>query len=247
MPCRIEARRPGRQMFPLRDNIPSHRYPAVNLGLILLNLAVFVYELQLGSGLESFIQAHGFVPVRFAKQLGEGDLATGLVPVFTSMFLHGGFLHLLSNLWMLWVFGDNVEDSMGHGRFLFFYLLCGTVSVIAQAATAPVSTLPLVGASGAISGVLGAYFVLYPRARILTLLPVIIIFYLVEVPAFVFLGLWFLLQVLRGYVEALAGPGNLMGGVAWWAHVGGFFAGMALVRLFAEKRFLHRSRTGPAS
>lgn len=229
-------------MFPLRDNIPASRYPVVNIGLILLNIIVFLYELQLGSGLDGFIQTNGFVPARFTRQWEAGSMTAGLAPVFTSMFLHGGFLHLVSNMWILWIFGDNVEDSMGHYRYLFFYLLCGTVSVVAQAAYAPDSTLPLVGASGAISGVLGAYFVLYPHARVLTLLPVVILFYLIEVPAYVFLGLWFFLQILRGYAEVMAGSGALMGGVAWWAHAGGFFSGLVLVWLFAENSFLRRRR-----
>jgi membrane associated rhomboid family serine protease len=229
-------------MFPLRDDIPSSRYPVVNVGLILLNLAGFLYELQLGRALDGLIQSYGFVPARFAAQLEAGALASGLAPVFTSMFLHGGFLHILSNMWILWIFGDNVEDSMGHYRYLLFYLLCGVTSGLAQFAFSPDSTLPLVGASGAISGVLGAYIVLYPRARILTLVPVIILFYLVEVPAYVFLGLWFLLQILRGYAEGMGGAGDLRGGVAWWVHVGGFFSGLVLIWLFAENRFLRRRR-----
>jgi membrane associated rhomboid family serine protease len=229
-------------MFPLRDNIPSRRYPVVNLGLILLNIVFFIYELQQGVALEGFIRSHGFVPASFVRQWAVGALTAGLLPVFTSLFLHGGFLHLLSNMWMLWIFGDNVEDSMGPVRYLCFYLLCGAISVLAQASLAPNSTLPLVGASGAISGVLGAYFILYPRARILTLLPIVILFYLVEVPAYVFLGLWFLLQVLRGYVEVRADAATGQGGVAWWAHIGGFFAGMVLVRLFAEKGWVRPRR-----
>ncbi|HSH13581.1 MAG TPA: rhomboid family intramembrane serine protease [Desulfurivibrionaceae bacterium] len=229
-------------MFPLRDDIPSRCYPVVNLGLILFCIVGFAYELWLGSALDGFIQTHGFVPARFAEQWAAGGLAEGLASVFTSMFLHGGLLHLFSNLWTLWIFGDNVEDSMGHSRYLLFYLLCGAISVFAQAAAAPEATLPMVGASGAISGVLGAYFVLYPRARVLTLVPVLIFFYLVEVPAYLFLGLWILMQVLRGYVEVLPANGELRGGVAWWAHVGGFFSGMVLIWLFAENSFLRRRR-----
>lgn len=229
-------------MFPLRDNIPASRFPVVNIGLILLNITGFVYELQLGSGLDGFILNNGFVPASFARQWAAGAVAVGFAPVFISMFLHGGLLHLLSNMWILWIFGDNVEDSMGHYRYLFFYLLCGVISVFAQFAFAPDSTMPLVGASGAISGVLGAYIVLFPRARILALLPIIIFFYLVEVPAYVFLGFWFLVQVLRGYAEVMGGAGDLRGGVAWWVHVGGFFAGMVLIWLFAENSFLRRQR-----
>jgi membrane associated rhomboid family serine protease len=229
-------------MFPLKDNIPARRFPAVNLWLIVVNVLCFVYELQLGGDLERFINAYGFVPARFAAQRETDLMLAGLLPVLTSMFLHGGFLHLFSNMWMLWIFGDNVEDSMGHLRYLFFYLLCGVISVFAQASAVPDSVLPLVGASGAISGVLGAYFVLYPRARILTLLPIVIFFYLVEVPAYFFLGLWFLLQVLQGYSQILVDSGGGRGGVAWWAHVGGFFSGILLIWLFAENRFLRRRR-----
>jgi len=229
-------------MFPLKDNIPARRFPTVNVWLIVVNVICFAYELQLGSGLDRFVQNYGFVPSRFAAQLEAGTMLGALVPVYTSMFLHGGFLHLFGNMWMLWIFGDNVEDSMGHLRYLVFYLLCGTCSVFAQAMADTGSTLPLVGASGAISGVLGAYFVLFPRARILTLLPIIIIFYLIEVPAYVFLGLWFLLQMLWGYFQHLADAGGSTGGVARWAHVGGFFSGMILVWLFAENSFLRRHR-----
>jgi membrane associated rhomboid family serine protease len=229
-------------MFPLKDNIPARLPPTVNIALIVLNVVCFVYELQLGAEIEPFIQVYGFVPSRFTAQLEAEGMLSALVPVYTSMFLHGGFLHLFSNMWMLWIFGDNVEDSMGHLRYLVFYLLCGTISVFAQATAASSSTLPLVGASGAISGVLGAYFILYPKARVLTLLPIFILFYLVEVPAYVFLGLWFLLQILRGYSDFMSGVGGATGGVAWWAHVGGFFAGMILIWLFAESSFLRRRR-----
>ena len=158
------------------------------------------------------------------------------------MFLHGGFLHIFGNMWFLWIFGDNVEDSMGHLRYLVFYLLCGSISVLAQATADTSSTMPLIGASGAISGVLGAYIVLYPRSRILTLLPIVIFFYLIEVPAYVFLGLWFLLQMLWGYYQHLASSGGPAGGVARWAHVGGFTSGVLLIWLFAEKSFLRRRR-----
>jgi len=229
-------------MFPLKDNIPARRFPVVNVWLIVVNVICFAYELQLGSGLDRFIQNYGFVPSRFTAQFEAGSMLAALVPVYTSMFLHGGFLHIFGNMWFLWIFGDNVEDSMGHQRYLVFYLLCGTISVIAQATAAPASTLPLVGASGAISGVLGAYFVLYPRARILTLLPIIIIFYLIEVPAYIFLGLWFLLQMLWGYYQHMADATGATGGVARWAHVGGFFSGMILIWFFAENSFLRRRR-----
>ncbi len=208
----------------------------VNLWLIVVNVVCFAYEFGLGAELDGFIRLYGFVPARFMAAQAENVLdLTRFMPVFSSMFLHGGILHLVSNMWMLWIFGDNVEDSMGHSRYLLFYLLCGTVSVLAQAMANPASPLPLVGASGAISGVLGAYFLLYPGARILTLVPVFVFFYMIELPAFIFLGFWILLQVLQGYAYQVAANGASVGGVAWWAHVGGFTAGVLLVRLFKEK------------
>lgn len=211
--------------------------------LIFVNVVCFVYELRLGTGLDGFIRLYGFVPARFVADQAENMLdLPRFVPIFSSMFIHGGLLHLLSNMWMLWLFGDNVEDSMGHRRYLFFYLLCGTISVFAQAIANPASPIPLVGASGAISGVLGAYFLLYPRARILTLIPLFIFFYLVELPAFVFLGLWMLLQIMQGYAQQVAVNGDVIGGVAWWAHVGGFAAGAVLIRFFQEKRSGKRAK-----
>lgn len=223
-------------MFPLKDNIPARRFPVVNIWLIIANFLCFAYEYKLGMGLEGFIQEHGFIPARFMAAQTENilDLAR-FGPVFTSMFLHGGILHLVSNMWMLWIFGDNIEDSMGHGRYLLFYLFCGAMSVLAQALANPASPMPLVGASGAISGVLGAYLWLYPRARILTLVPLFIFYYLIEIPAFIFLGLWILLQVLQGYVHMMIAKGGAVGGVAWWAHVGGFAAGILLINFFKEQ------------
>lgn len=211
--------------------------------LICVNVVCFVYELGLGTGLDGFIRLYGFVPARFVAAQAENVLdLPRFMPIFSSMFIHGGLLHLLSNMWMLWLFGDNVEDSMGHRRYLFFYLLCGTVSVFAQTMANPASPIPLVGASGAISGVLGAYFLLYPRARILTLIPLFVFFYLIELPAFVFLGLWMLLQVMQGYAQQVAVNGDVIGGVAWWAHVGGFAAGAVLIRFFKEKQPGKRSK-----
>jgi hypothetical protein len=208
----------------------------VNLWLILINVLCFAYEFKLGADLDGFIAAHGFVPARFMAAQAENifDLSR-FAPVYSSMFLHGGLLHLVANMWMLWIFGDNIEDCMGHRRYLLFYLLCGTVSVFAQALANPASPVPLLGASGAISGVLGAYFLLYPRAKILTLVPIIIIFYVIELPAYIFLGFWMLLQIMQGYAYLLAANGEAVGGVAWWAHVGGFGAGMLLINLFKER------------
>ena len=218
-------------MFPLKDNIPARVFPVVNIALIAVNLLFFVYAASQGEMVGHLFEQHGFIPARFLANTDFVFTPGRLLPVFSSMFLHGSVMHLFGNMWMLWIFGDNVEDAMGHGRYLLFYLLCGVASVMAQTVAAPVSMVPMVGASGAISGVLGAYFCLYPRARILTFLPLIIFFYLVEIPAYVFLGLWFLMQFLQGWAQ-VAGDVASSAGVAWWAHVGGFGAGVLLIRFF---------------
>jgi membrane associated rhomboid family serine protease len=219
-------------MFPLKDNIPAKHFPVVNIGLIAVNVLVFVYQWQLGDHLQPFLTQWGFVPARF---LNGGMEPFSVLTIFTSMFLHGNLVHILSNMWMLWIFGDNVEDRMGHGGYLAFYLLCGVTSVFTQYWSAPHSPYPMVGASGAIAGVLGAYFLSYPRAKILTLLPLFFLFYIVEVPAYVFLGLWFLLQFIQGSI-ALIGAGEIPeAGVAWWAHIGGFGGGILLLPLFRKR------------
>jgi len=223
-------------MFPLKDNIPAYRLPVVNTAIIVVNVIVFGVQLGQGPEMESLIRTFGFIPARFFADQERHFLdAASFGPVFASMFLHGGLFHLGANMWMLWIFGDNVEDCMGHGRYLVFYLLCGLISVFAQAWSAPASTLPLVGASGAISGVLGAYLLTYPRARVLTLVPIFILFYLIELPAFFFLGFWIAMQFLQGYIQLVAADGQADGGVAWWAHVGGFGSGALLVLLFRQR------------
>lgn len=220
-------------MFPLKDDIPSQRFPVVTIWLIIVNILCFVYQLSLGQELESFIIAHGFVPARFAaEQAGNGMFLAGYIPIFSAMFLHGGLLHVFANLWMLWIFGDNVEDRMGHGRYLLFYLLCGVGAAFAQFWSNPRAQVPMIGASGAIAGVLGAYVFLFPRARILTFIPIFILFYLVEIPAYFFIGFWFLMQFLQGAAQQAAVGGLVEGGVAWWAHVGGFVAGVMLLYFF---------------
>lgn len=208
-------------MIPLRDIIPSRTTPVVTIGLIVLNIIVFLYELSLGRGVDAFMLYYGLVPAAFSW-----------MNVFTSMFLHGGFLHVAGNMLYLWIFGDNVEDRMGHGRFLVFYLLCGVAAALAQTITSPDSVVPMVGASGAIAGVMGAYFVLYPRSRIVTLIPLFFFFQVVEVPAIFFLGIWFLMQFISGVGSIGAAIGRNTGGVAFWAHVAGFVAGITGVGLF---------------
>ena len=209
-------------MIPLRDIIPSRTTPYVTISLISLNVLVFLYELSLGRAVDAFTLYFGLVPAAFSW-----------VTVFTSMFLHGGILHVAGNMLYLWIFGDNVEDRMGHGRFLVFYLLCGVAAALAQTITAPDSVVPMVGASGAIAGVMGAYFVLYPKSRIVTLIPLFFFFQVIEVPAILFLGIWFVMQFLSGVgsIVTTAGGGSA-GGVAFWAHVAGFVAGISGVIVF---------------
>ena len=209
-------------MFPVSDVIPSRTTPVVTIAIIILNAIAFLFELTLSEReLEQFVQAFGVVPADFSW-----------LAVLSSMFLHGGWLHFLGNMLYLWIFGDNVEDRLGHLRYLMFYLFCGAIAALGQSITNPYSAVPMIGASGAIAGVMGAYFVLYPHSRVLT--AVFIFFYLdlVEIPAIFFLGIWFFMQLFSGVGSI--GADAASGGVAFWAHVGGFVAGAglgALVRL----------------
>ncbi len=229
-------------MIPLRDNIPSFRTPYVNYAIIGVNVLIFFLELSTGPHLPEVIQALGFVPGRFLGFIGQGSLSLAVIPVFTSMFMHAGWLHLIGNMWTLYIFGDNVEDTLGRGRYLAFYLACGVASLTSHILFAAGSAIPVVGASGAIAGVMGAYFSLFPGARVLTLVPIFIIFTVIELPAYVFLGFWFILQFFEGAFSIVgAGVG---GGVAWWAHVGGFLTGMGLIRLFAPGRARNPFRRG---
>jgi membrane associated rhomboid family serine protease len=204
-------------MIPLRDVIPSRTFPFFTVSFIVLNSIAFLFELSLPERtLEQFIFMYGVVPARF-----------DVVSVFTSMFLHGGWAHFIGNMLFLWIFGDNVEDRLGHARFVVFYLLCGTAAVVAHVFMNPVSMIPTIGASGAIAGVMGAYFVLYPNSRVLALVPLFIVFEVIEVPAILFLGIWFLMQFFYGVGSIGAQTGAEVGGVAFWAHIAGFLAGMA--------------------
>ncbi len=221
-------------MIPLRDDHPSSIRPYVSWTVIAASVLVFLWQLGLGArGGQQAVYALGAIP---AVLFGQARLAPGieLVPpaltVFTSMFLHGGWMHLLGNMLYLWIFADNVEEAMGHARFAVFYLLSGIAAFFAQALPDPGSTVPMIGASGAISGVLGAYLLLYPRARVLVLVPLGYLSSAVYLPAAVVLGLWFVLQL----VQSLA-AGGTGGGVAFGAHVGGFLAGMAMVPLFKRR------------
>lgn len=216
-------------MFPLRDTIKSRSFPAVNLGLIALNILIFLCEDSLSPArLESLFSIAGLIPSHLSLAH-----PVSLITLISSAFLHGGWFHLISNMWMLFIFGDNVEDRMGAGRYLCFYLLSGIVSGLAQAFFLPQSSMPTIGASGAIAGVLGAYLILFPRARVTTFIPVFILPWLVDVPAFIFLGFWFLTQLSSGLLSL--GAVGRFGGIAWWAHIGGFAFGMILALPFARK------------
>lgn len=216
-------------MIPIRDTIPSSRVPIVTYLLIAANLGLFFYEISLGESLPPFLERHAVVPARLLG--GEALSVRDLLTPVTAMFLHGGWMHVLGNMLYLYIFGDNVEDTLGHGRYLLFYIACGLASFAVQIGFQSASAVPNIGASGAIAGVLGAYFLLFPRARVVTLLPLFIFFTVVEIPAIVFLGLWFLLQFLSGTVSL--GRAAATGGVAWWAHVGGFIAGVVFLKVFS--------------
>jgi len=221
-------------MIPIRDNIPSRRFPVVNITLIIINVLIFMYELSLDQNqLVGFVSTFGVVPRRLtATMAGQTDLISGVIPLFSAMFLHGGWFHLLGNMLYLWIFGDNVEDRLGRGKYLFLYLATGIGGSVAQVVFNPLAAEPIIGASGAIAGVLGAYFISFPRARILTLIPIIFFITFIEIPAFVFLVIWFFTQSLNGLAN-IGVPGNM---VAWWAHIGGFVTGIFLMVLLAPAR-----------
>lgn len=251
-------------MIPLRDYHRSRTFPAVTVALIIINLLVFSYQLTKSpketltlnvsawhaynlnfadlprpvsyvriSPRETFIFSYGFIPGEFfsGKDLPPVIALPLWVTLFSAMFIHGGLLHILGNMLYLWIFGDNVEDAMGHGRFLVFYLLCGLIATAAQTALSPHSAIPQIGASGAIAGVLAAYFMLYPYSRVLTLVPIFFFIRLIPIPAVLLLGLWFLFQVISG-AGAIGASG---GGIAFFAHIGGFIAGGMLVFVFRRR------------
>ena len=216
-------------MIPLRDNNPSRSVPFVNITLIAVNLAVFVYQLFLGARLEGFFHAFGVVPRQFFGDLPSHFLDPGLyLPFLSSQFLHGGVVHLGGNMLFLWIFGDNVEDRLGHLRYLLFYLGAGLMAGAAHAILNAGSPMPSIGASGAIAGVMGAYVVWFPRARVLTLIPLFIFIQFVEIPAVFYLGFWFLMQFFSGALSLGDARTSQAGGVAWWAHIGGFAVGLAV-------------------
>ncbi len=223
-------------MIPLRDENTSTTVPVVTRGLIVVNSVFFLYELLLGPDLGDFLFAWGMVPLRVHQALAFGSepLTFPAFSFLTSMFLHGGWLHLLGNMWYLWIFGDNVEDRLGHGRFLLFYLGSGLVAGAVQYLTHPLARVPTVGASGAIAGVLGAYAVAFPRARVVTLVPLFPFFQVVALPALVVLGLWFALQFFSGALSLASTSAG--GGIAFWAHIGGFAFGFLVMRVAGRRR-----------
>ena len=210
-------------MFPLRDTQPSYSKPVVTVLLIVINVLVFLFEISLDPYTRNeFIATYGLVPDQFT-----------FLTVLTSMFLHGGWFHILSNMWVLYIFGDNIEDRMGGGRYLVFYLLSGVAAALLESFVLRGSSVPMIGASGAIAGVLGAYLILYPRARIASLVPILFIFTIIEIPALLFLLFWFVSQLFSGWLTLQGSNGS---GIAWWAHVGGFVFGMTAVNLFTQRR-----------
>jgi membrane associated rhomboid family serine protease len=216
-------------MLPIRDTIPTKHFPVVNYLIIGANLFVYLIQIQLGPEIDRFVYVYGLVPARYSLPQISAYFTFGqqLFSLLSFMFLHGGFWHLLGNMWTLYIFGDNIEDRLGHLRYLLFYLLCGLASGLSHLLLNFASNVPTIGASGAIAGVMGAYFILYPSSRILTLIPILFIPWFIELPAFFFLGIWFFLQFISA---TLSGGG--VSGIAWWAHIGGFIFGIVFLKIF---------------
>jgi len=214
-------------MIPLRDVIPSRTTPYVTVTIIILNALAWFFEISMPrEELSRFLQVWGVVPAAFIP-----------LTLFSSMFLHGSWSHVIGNMWYLWICGDNVEDRLGHGRFIGFYLLCGVIASFGQIMLDPGSTLPMIGASGAIAGVMGGYFVLYPQSRVLTLIPLIIFWEIIELPAIMLLGFWFLMQLFSaGAIAVTANATGGSGGVAFMAHVAGFIIGMIAVFVLRKRQ-----------
>jgi membrane associated rhomboid family serine protease len=232
-------------MIPIRDDQPRFSTPAITYFLIALNSLIFLFEASLDPrSLQVLLFRFGLVPARVTAALTGSHpmgLAAIILPMFTSMFLHGSFAHVAGNMLFLWIFGDNVEDYLGHLPYLIFYLVCGLVAMAAQIALTPDLQAPNIGASGAIAGILGAYFVLYPKARVLVWFPIMFIF---QLPAWIMLGFWFVYQFFSGAATSLAATaGTTDSGIAFWAHVGGFVAGMLLIKVFPERKYRLRYGT----
>ena len=219
-------------MIPIKDDLPTRTFPFVTIALIAANIVVFFYEASLGPRAEALIFTYGAIPFNLIYGIESGRSPVPIVAsLFTSMFLHGGFMHVAGNMLYLWIFGNNIEDVMGHVRFIFFYLICGIAAVYSHALLDATSQVPMIGASGAVSGVLGAYLLLFPHAKVLTLVPLGFFIQIIRIPAVFVLGLWIVVQFINGIFS-----GRQMGGVAWFAHIGGFLVGMGLIHLFKRNR-----------
>ncbi|MFQ5585380.1 MAG: rhomboid family intramembrane serine protease [Thermodesulfobacteriota bacterium] len=217
-------------MIPLRDDIPRSTFPFVTIAIILVNIVIFIYQLSIGDwGERLFVQRAGAIPyeITHLRDLHPPNLVPIPLTVFTALFIHGGLAHLTGNMLYLWIFGDNIEDRLGHIRFLLFYLIAGMIATLSHVLLAPASHIPMIGASGAIAGILGAYLVLFPGATVSTLVFLFIFFDIIKIPAVVFLVLWFAVQLMSS---------GLGGGIAWYAHIGGFIAGVILIRIFLRGR-----------
>ncbi|MGH7324046.1 MAG: rhomboid family intramembrane serine protease [Candidatus Rokuibacteriota bacterium] len=233
-------------MLPLKDDVPSNTFPLVTVGIVGANVAAFLYQVSLQMSpdpgalraAQELVFEFGVIPCRLSGSCRTpADFHHPALTVFTSMFLHGGLFHIAGNMLYLWIFGNNVEDTLGHSRFLVFYLLAGLAAAAAQTVINPASSIPMIGASGAVSGVLGAYLLLFPQARVLTLITFGFFFRLVYVPAMIVLGFWIVVQFLNGFITfSAAAAGREVGGVAWFAHIGGFLAGLILLFVLRPSR-----------
>ncbi len=233
---RFQEKWKKKRMIPLKDDNPTHSFPVITIGLIATNIVAFFYQVSLGPASDQLLFAYGAIPFNLMHTLeSEAPIPAIAISLVTSMFLHGSLVHLGGNMLYLWIFGNNIEDVMGKARFVLFYLLCGIIAAYAHAGGYAQSRVPMIGASGAVSGILGAYLLLFPRARILTLVPLGFFMTTMRIPALFFLGGWFFLQVLPGF---LMPPGTTdgVGGIAWFAHIGGFLAGISLIYLFKKRR-----------
>ncbi len=225
-------------MFPLQDTIPRRQSPFVTWAIIAINLVIFVIEISLPPPvLERIFFYLGIVPARYTHPFWPNE-GISYWPFLTNMFLHGGWLHFIGNMWTLWIFGDNVEDRLGHIRYAIFYILCGISASLTHILFNMHSTVPAIGASGAIAGVMGAYFIMFPHSRIITMIPIFFLPWIVELPAVIFLGFWFLSQVFSGTFAVLAPHAG--GGIAWWAHAGGFLAGIVLCLILKRSKAKYR-------
>lgn len=233
-------------MIPIRDRNPSGTFPYVTIGIIVVNIFIFLYELSLGPDLGVFLHQYGVVPAKITYYYRTSDLTLidTFFPFLSSTFLHGGFIHLIGNMWFLWIFGDNIEDKLGHVKYFVFYILCGIIASSAHVFFNSQSENPCIGASGAIAAVLGAYMVTFPRARVVTIVPIFFFLQIIELPAVVVLGFWILIQFFSGAVSLTASTSG--GSIAWWAHVGGFTSGIILFYiiciLFVRKPMRRRYR-----